>query len=378
MMRFSLSWLMSLGVSLCVFTAQAAVEGDQKELHISFEQAENEVLMQFRQELPRLQAKTKKIAIYEVTATGALPPGFTDSFRNKLERVILNGQSVQIIHCPQCQTSRLVKDSEGKLRYESMSEEVGRVAKIASELGVQDVLYADVSSSAEDLNLKVRLVSASDQQIHWSGEYSTAQMVSQKQKLVQREFGTEEIGTGDSLNRMLIGEIAFTMALSPGIMMVPTIDEGRGNERLFYPSVDLFIGEKFDQGHKRFGFLFGGAFSAIEGETAGKPAPYLIRVAPQFRYTFNPHNTTTARWSVVTEAGGMISSGLATFYASAGPEIMMVRRFSVSVMPMYILPTNVKGGTRIVQQNGNTTTNAGNDQGRFGGMGVLFKGTWTW
>jgi hypothetical protein len=352
----------------------------ERELRISFEQAENEVLVRFRQDLPRIEALTTKLAIYEAKASGDLPANYSESFRNKLSRIVLTSNKLHLMDCSQCQVSRLIKDPEGQLRYEAFSEEPGRPAKVAAELKVSELLYADLQYNQSDLRLRVRLVTVPSQEVLWTAEYSTSDLIKDRGKLVEKEYDMESIGRGDSLSQVIVGEIAFSCVFSPGIIWVPTIDEGRGSSRVFMPSVDLVIGEKYDSGHKRFGFLFGGAFNAADGSTAGgKMLPWMLRIAPQYRYTFNPYNTSTIRYSIAGEIGGLISASLVTAYAAVGPEFQLVKRFSVSAMPMYILPTTVKGGTSItIAENGQVNNQAQPDQGKFGGFGVIIKGSLNW
>jgi hypothetical protein len=354
----------------------SATEG--KELHLSFDQAENEVLGRFQQDIPRIESITNKVAIYEVTVSGTLPDNYSDTLRSKLGRLILTSNRLRLIDCPQCQVARLVKDEKGELRYESTSEEKGRPGKMASEVGVKELLYAELNYSSSDVTLRIRVVSASDQEILWTGEYSTSGLVRDRGKLVNKEYNYEVLTNGDSLSQMIIGEIAFSMVFSPGVLWIPTIDEGSGSQRLFYPSIDIVIGEKFDSGYKRFGFLFGAAANAAEGAGIGRALPFVIRVAPQFRYTFNPYNTSFARISIAGEMGGLISTGLATAYVGFGPEVTMVKRFSVSLTPMYMLPTTVKGGRILVAGEQGLTSQAQPDQGKFGGFALLLKGSMNW
>lgn len=377
-MRSQLYMLVAIGLLTITVLAKAAAP-QEKALHITFDQAENEVLGMFRQDLPRLEGLTSKFSIFEVTATGTLPNNYIASLKSKLERVTLTSNKLRVIDCPQCQVSRLVKDAEGKLRYEVISEEPGRAGRLAKQIGVEDLLYADVNYTSSDLRLRVRLVKADNGELLFSREYSTADLVKRRDNLIKKEYGIEDVGQGDSLSRMLIGEIAFTVAFSPGTMLLPTIDDGKGSSRMFYPSIDILIGEKFDGGHKRFGFLFGAAVNAAEQAEVGKLLPYAIRFAPQYRYTFNPYDTSFARYSILTEMGGLLSAGMVTAYAGFGPEVTIVRRFSLSLMPMYILPANVKGVQIVNATEGKPdATVTTPDQGRFGGFAILLKGTMNW
>jgi hypothetical protein len=365
-------------ISLCnpIFAEQKT-----KLVHIPFEKAETELLSRFQQDLPRLERIADKVALYQVAATGNLPSDYSMSLRQHLEEILLTSRGLQLIDCANCQVSRLIKDSEGNLKYETFSEEPGRPAKVASEIGVEYLVYADLNYTPSDIQLRVRMIRPASGEVAWTNEYSTANIISDRQRIVGREYGIEQTQADGSVSHIVIGEIAFSFVFSPGVAWLPTIDQGYyGSSRAMYPSLDILIGEKYDNGHKRFGFLFGAITKAAEDDAYTKHLPWAIRIAPQFRYTFNPYNTSAARVSLITEVGGLISSQLATAYLLMGPEFQMVKRFSVALLPMFILPTSVKGqGVLVEDPDGTFRTEApAGSQGRFGGFGVLLKGSMNW
>jgi hypothetical protein len=121
-------------------------------IHVGFSEAEADVIGLFKKDLHHLEGLTPKTALFEVTAAGTmLPDNYSTSFRSKLERLIVGAKNLRLLDCPQCQVSRLVKDGEGKLHYEAVSEEPGRAAKVAKELGVDDLLYAHIDYSPGEL-----------------------------------------------------------------------------------------------------------------------------------------------------------------------------------------------------------------------------------
>lgn len=374
--------LIGIPLSAAPTPAKAPVpvkEERAKLIHMPFEKAETEVLSRFRQDLAVLEKSVNKIAVYQVAATGRLPSDYSQSLRQKIEEIILTSKQIQLIDCSKCQVSRLVKDDEGNLRYEAFSEEPGRPAKIASELGVDYLLYVDMNYTQSDLALRTRAVRVASGEVAWTNEYSAASTLQDRERIAAKEYGLEQTTGGDSVSHIIIGEIAFSVVLSPGIAWLPTIESNYYSSRAMYPSVDFLIGEKYDNGHKRFGFLFGAIVKAAEDTAYEKQLPWAIRIAPQFRYTFNPYNTSSARVSILSELGGFVSDRLATAYISVGPEMMMVKRFSLALMPMFILPVSMGGDKVVVEKDDGTfDTTSSSSADRFGGFGVLLKGSMNW
>lgn len=345
---------------------------------VPFEKAENEVLALFGRDIKRISDITNEIVVFEVRTSGQLPDTYASDFRNKLERLILMTNSVKLKDCTGCDQARLFRNSDGEVRYESNNSDPKRAAKFATDLGVYHFLYAELSYTPEDLKLRIRLVSQRDRTILFTGDYSTEDVI----RVRETAIASGDIGgitTGDSLARVVIGEIAFAVVLAPGVLSLPSINAGGGSAQMFYPSVDLLIGERYDRGHKRFGFLFGAAVNMALGPAVGKPLPFVMRIAPQFRYSFNPYAMRSTRYSVTGELGGMISTGMVTPYIGFGPEFMMEQRFAVNLVPMYIFPSAVSGAQIYTEAAGGglEPKNAPN-LGTFGGFAVLIKGSINW
>jgi hypothetical protein len=75
----------------------------------------------------------------------------------------------------------------------------------------------------------------------------------------------------------------------------------------------------------------------------------------------------------------MFSVGLVTAYLGLGFEMAMIRRFSLSFVPLFILPAEVGGGLTLAQQaDGSFTTSTGPSQGKFGGVGAMAKFNINW
>jgi hypothetical protein len=142
----------------------------------------------------------------------------------------------------------------------------------------------------------------------------------------------------------------------------------------FMPAADIVIGETFDHGYKRFGLEVSGAFNAGASPDTGKPLPFALLIGPQYRYTFNPYNVSQAKYSLFGGAGGFISSGLTSGYISLGLEMTMIRKFSVSLAPMYIFPVSVNGPQILGQSPDGTIQNQpGAKIGNFGGVGIAAR-----
>lgn len=348
-------------------------------MRVSFDQAENEVLALFQRDLPKIEELSKELTVYEARTSGKLPTDYRRNLRSKLERVLLTSKNLSVKQCMACEEARVYRDEHGDIKYESYSSDRSRPAKVASELGVPHLLYTEMAYTPEDLQLRVRLVDATTGRLLWTREYSTADVIKTREAL--RDADSGDISHGDALGNVLIGEVAFTMVLSPGIGVLPTVDNGGGSGMASYPSVDLFMGEKFDRGRKVFGFLLGGAFNmgGSGSSTGGTPLAWALRVAPRFRYVFNPYNVTTARYSIASELGAFIGTGVTTGYFGIGPEMAMVKRFSMSLTPIYILKGSVAQAANFTQGNdGHFNSSGDTEAGKFGGLGVLMKASINW
>lgn len=368
------------GVSQAVSPpAQPPAQSGVEWVKVSFEKAENELLSVVKKDLPELARKTSSVVLYEVQVEGPLPSDYSQTFRSKLEKVLMMESALRLKDCPGCEQSRLIRKEDGRLQYESQILDPKRASRIASELGVTTLLHAQITYTQEDLRLNLKLVDSEKNDVLWSRDYSTEEYLRDRDGRfrLDPEGPGDLVREGDSLSHVMLGEIAFTMALSPGAILMPTIDRGAGADRAFYPAVDLLIGERYNRGYDRFGFVFGAAFNMASGISKSQGLAFLARVGPNFRHTFNPYNVTSARYSMVGEGGVAIGPGLTTPYVGLGAEISMIRRFSVTCMPMYFLTSDVS--QEVAQEiNGEIVAGRGPVEGRFGGLGVMLKGNITW
>lgn len=356
-------------------TKQSGVEW----VRVPFEKAENELLSLVKRDLPEIERKTAHLVLYEVQTNGPLPQDFSRTFRSKLEKVLLMGKTLKLKDCPSCDESRLIRSENGQLRFESRSADPGRITQTAAQLGVSVFAYAEVSFTPEDLQLRLKIVDTSKNEILWSRDYSTEEYLRDRDGRfrLDPDGPGDLVREGDSLSHVMLGEIAFTMVLAPGAMLLPSIDRGEGSESSFYPSVDLMIGERYNRGYNRFGFMFGGAINAVSGPSKPKGLAFLGRVGPNFRHTFNPYNVSSARYSMVSELGIAVGPGVTTPYLGIGAEIGMMKRFSVTLMPMYFLTADVASDI-AADVNGEIVMGRGPVEGRFGGFAFLVKGNINW
>lgn len=343
---------------------------------VPFEKAEAELLGLFERDVSRLEEQIDSIAVYSVKANGGLPPQYYRTLRGKLERVLLTSKKLQIKECSSCDEARLVRKQSGELRYESSSTEKTTLREVGNSVGASTLLMASLDYSPEDLKLRVKAVDAATSNLRWSKEYSTADVTKTTENI--NGAGTGQLGHFDSLSRVLIGEIALTTVLSPGAVLLPTIDNGSGSELISVPSFDLSLGEKFDLGKKSFGFLFGGMINPKKVPVTGLPLPFVMRGAGVLKYFFNPYNVTTARYSFHVEAGAFFSPGMTTGYVGLGPEVSLIQRFSMSVTPMYILPTSVADAQSIMEMPDGSMKSGNADLGKFGGFALSMKVNINW
>src|SRR5690606_18079990 len=124
---------------------------------IPYDQAENEVLGLFQKDIPLLEDKANDLAIYEVRVSGQLPPSYQKSFRNKLERVFLTSKKLRLKQCTICDESRIHKTESGEIRYEAYSTDPKRPSKVAGVLGVDRLIFSDLTYHSEDLVLRIRM-----------------------------------------------------------------------------------------------------------------------------------------------------------------------------------------------------------------------------
>jgi hypothetical protein len=345
-------------------------------VRVPYEKAEDEVLALFHRDVPKIEDLASEVAIYEVRTNGKYPAEHYRRLRSKLEKVLLSSKKMKIKQCVACEESRLFRTETGELKFEAFSTEVGRPAKIASELGVDRLVYSEITYTPEDVILRIRVVQPSNGQLLWTKEYSAADVTKSRENW--NDADPDELGNRDSLSRVILGEIAFTIALSPGFQMTPTIDRGRGSELLGMPSMDLFVGEKFDRGRRAFGFIFGGAVYTGDTERPdntmkGRPLGALFKAAPRFTYVFNPYNVATAKYSLSLEAGGVFGDTVGTAYVGLSPEIKMINRYSISVTPMYFFQTTAKEPTTTAPSQLGGGTVGGGTIGKWGGLALLFK-----
>ncbi len=356
---------------------------DVEWLKVPYEKVEDELLSILQKDLPKIEHYTTSLLVYEVRINENLPPHYQRNFRQKLERTLLFSNKLQVKQCLNCDEARLTKSGNGQLRFENYSSDTGRAKRISSEAGTDHVIYADLNYTPEDLILNIRLVRASTDHVLWSQQYSMAQVVRDRENLNEQD--PYELGHRDSLSHVILGETAFALSTSFGLNSMPGLDIGGGSNRFMMPALDLFIGERFDRGRKLFGFVAGIMFNVgideddLKKKNIGKPIGFAAKLGPKFTYIFNPYNISTMRFALATEAGALLGLGFVTPYIGMGPEFQMIRRFSFSLMPIYIFKTSVLSDEILKEINNGEVASEGSDKaGTFGGLGLLFRLSMTW
>lgn len=360
-------------------TASPPVSKDVEWLRVPFDKAENELLKLFQKDLPEVAKQSSEFVLYDIRVTGNISPAYAAEFKRKLETTLLSSGKIRLKDCPQCDESRVVRTESGEVRYESRSSDPARPARIAHETGVDHLLSAELEYTPEEVKLRLRLVQASTGTLAWTAGYSTADVIQTRESLAD---GEARIGKGESLSHVLIGEIAFTTVVSPGVSFLPGYSPSGQATRTAYPSLDILIGEKFDRGHKRFGFLIGTSLTLGEKQNPMSDTthiPWFLRFAPQFRYTFNPYAAKNARYSIVSEVGGLISLGYSSAYLALGAEAQMINRFSVSVIPAYVMKASLKSSTQLYEQpDGSWNSSGQRELAKIGGLALFVRGNINW
>jgi hypothetical protein len=352
-------------------------------IKVPFDQAENEVLALLKQDLPKIRKKAQRITIIGVRLRGAIPKGESITAREKIERVFLSDTQFEVKDCKACTEAKLIRGEDGQLRYEALSIEDSRVKEKLLALGTDGVLEAELAYHPEDLKVLIKIVHPETHELLFSKQYSTADIIKTRQNLDESaglDTPYDVLTHRDAFSRVIIGEIAFTPVLSAGMSYYPSVDNGKGSALTSMPSVDLFMGEKFDRGRRVFGFQIGAAMNLGTKPEAGTPLPFIIHVAPKFKWVINPYNVTTAKWAITGELGGIIATGYSSGYLGIGPEMVMIKRFSVSLTPMYILKREAAPEQTLVEGDNGTVINAGTNgsAGEMGGFAIAAKVNINW
>jgi len=335
-------------------------------LRVPYDKAEDELIALFHKDIAKLEDLTSTIAIFNVRTPDEFPGHHSNRLRAKLEKILLTSRKLKVKQCASCEEAR----------FDPL--EIKQLAQVARELNVDMLISSEVVYMPEDLQLRVRVLNPNNGQIAWLKEYSVADLTRSREQL--NDAMDDELSQRDSLSRVVLGEIAFSMALSPGVMWVPNIDTGSGRDLNGIPSVDLFIGERYDRGRRLFGFILGGAFNTSTPSTRARGTPLTMvgRVGPRFSYIFNPYNVSSAQFGLSTELGAMLGDSVTTGYLGFGPEIIMGKRFSLSLMPIFILPAKAKSPQIVVPAEAGGGVSGGDDIGKFGGFSLLMKFGMRW
>ncbi len=359
----------SLPESLSVAPGATADAGWEK---ISFKEAETALLASFKKDASALKERVSDLVILDVRVTGeGLPSNYRSQLKGQLERVLVESESIAVKDCPACMVGRFSRNAQGDWVYQNGSQSTDP----AKAVGATHALIAEADYSPENFELRVRIVRADSSSIIWSKAYSTQE---EARKAEAAAHGEDP--NGNQLGQRLIGEIAFTVVVSSGITFMPGLSSGGlSADMLPYPQVSLLLGEKFDRGSKAFGLKVNALVGIPTGGAGSLPPPYYVGAGPAFKWTLNPWERRSPRWSFEFEGGALISSNVATAYAGIGAEMLMMERFSISAVPMFIIPGSV-GSPPVMVDNGSGTFQQMSSPalGKVGGfaLSLLMKFNW--
>lgn len=342
-------------------------------VEVEYDEAENEMVRLFMNDLGPLEEIGGRVVLYQVRATGQLPAGHHKVLRSKLEQVLLNSKKLTLVDCGTCDQSRLERDDTGKMRFHSRYSSVDEQKKIADELKVDKFIIAELKYRPEEMSLRLRMVRPQDQAVLWQEEYSSQDVVQGRKKFsLEKGAGVK----GENLSRLVIGQIAFGATVNLGVTYLPAIQKPNGVDpgRSGYPTVGIAIGEHFDQMSKYFGLGIEAMVNFGDNLPGAEVLPWALKLGPQFKYTFNPFEMSNPRWIAGVDFGALISPGITTGYIAVGPELKMINRFSVAFQPMYILSADAKEAQVINQQDDLSFASGESDvKGKFGGLGLMMK-----
>ncbi len=381
-------WMFYLLAGLCIFTSGAAanaakpptVEGVDW-IEAAYEDVERDLLEQFAKDLPRLEELAPQVTIFSVRANGQVPQDYYRVLRGRIESILLRSAKLVVKDCVRCDAGTIEREANGDVSYYSMADDANFRKTVAKEIGTNQFLLVEENYNQAELRLQVRLIHAENGAVLWTKDYSSIAMAQRLNKAVE-DGPVNSSSSYASRERSLIGEIAFRAAFTPGFSYFPTVNTGRGSELMAYPSLGITLGERFDSGYKEFGFGLFLSFDMTEGKGArvGEPAPFFMQMGPHFKYVFNPYNVTSARWIADFEFGALISQGVTTAYLAAGPEIRMVNRFSIALLPALILNAKAKNpDVKVKDETGREIPiETGKDEGTIGGLALLIRANITW
>ena len=346
----------------------------------SYEDVERDLIEQFSKDVSRLEELSSDLTVFAVRVNGNVPQDYYRVLKGRIEGVLLRSAKIVLKDCARCDAAVVERTSDTDLTYYSLTDDPKFRQSVARELGTDNLLFIEENYSRSELRLQVRLISAQSGALLWTKEYTSSALAQRLNKAVDEmpAAGASHANKETSL----LGGIAFRASFTPGFSYFPTINGGRGSEMIAYPTIGVSLGERFDSGYKEFGFGMYLSFDMTEGRGArvGKPAPFFLQMGPHFKYVFNPYNVTSARWIADFEFGALVSQGLTTAYLGAGPEIRMINRFSIGLIPALILRARAKSPDIKVkdEQGREIPIDAGKDEGEIGGLALLLRANITW
>lgn len=340
---------------------------------ITFAEAETALLNDFRKDAGMLSGRISDLVILDIRATGdGLPPHYRSQLKGELERILVAAESITVKDCAGCMVGRFSRNAQGDWQYQNGVPSTAP----AKAAGATFALVAEADYTPENFEIRVRVLHTETGNVVWSKGYSTEELA---RKAEAETHGEDANGT--LLGQRLIGEIAFTVGVTAGVAFMPGISQGGiSADMLPYPQVSLLLGEKFDRGSKSFGLKVNAMVMIPTSGGGIPPSPFYIGAGPLFRFTLNPWERRAPRWSFDLEAGALVSANVATGYGGVGVEMLMMQRFSLTVMPIFIVPGSVGGPVAMVENpaTGAFEQQSGASPGKVGGFGLSVGMTFNW
>ena len=341
-------------------------DSDSNWVKVGFERTESDLVDLFATKIPEIQRRAKRVLVYQIQLSESIPSLRKRVLREKLEAVI-SQSNLSLVDCSTCSYVDFSKPES--------------LPSLAENHKVAHGLQASLSYRRDRMTLSVKLVELVHGIVLGVWNVNT-------EELYAGEFnGSPTDSLKNKEARILLGEVAFRTVVSSGFISLPDLKDlstgGSGKVGL-RPYLGILIGERYDGGQREFGFGLGVSFELSESSTSAEEAipdelklPVLIHIGPQMRYVFNPQNHSSAKWILQGELGAMFSTNLSTAYIGVGPEVMMINRFSLGILPMYIFSTEVRSQIppALGGVNGESSKGA---TGKFGGMAILLRGNILW
>jgi hypothetical protein len=352
---------------------------------ISYDKMENELVKELAQDIYRNKVNFGSVAILDIKLPGGFPESRKSILTNKIIQA-LSQYEIPIKECDDCALWQISDDRMGNIKLEKQYPSSEQLAKKTLDMGAETYLVAKLEYHPQQLLLHIKTVRAFDKSIVWNKIYSSDKKQNEL-NFYQRPH-SNGIYSQDKLSSLLARQTSLHVALQLGVNVLPGIDEGQGGGMHAMPGVDIYFGERYYQSNRSFGLKMGGSFRLTDKSESdenektsreiGDPLPFAVTFGPKYVHHFNPLSH-GIKYSLASEAGLFLSSGMITGYVSSGPEITVVKHYAISLSPIYVLESKVDSSETFNEQDdGSFESEGASKQGRAGGFGYALKLTMNW